>query len=101
MKGDDRTHEALEQEIARLNARVATLEAEAQRVKTTLQSIGDAVISVYTGSNLLQMNPVAEALTGWREAEAIGQSLANVFRIVNEETRGEVENPVDRVLRAE
>ena len=58
------------------------------------------MISVNTGSNLLQMNPVAEALTGRREAEAIGQPLANVFRIVNEETRAEVENPVDRVLRA-
>jgi PAS domain S-box-containing protein len=45
------------------------------------------------------MNPVAEALTGWLEAEARGQTLASVFRIVNEETRAVVESPVALVLR--
>ena len=45
------------------------------------------------------MNPVAEPLTGWSEAEALGRPLEEVFRIVNEETRAEVENPVESVLR--
>ena len=82
-----------------LRRRVAALEAEAERFKTTLQSIGDAVISVDTGGNILQMNAVARKLTRWGEAEALGQPLARVFRIVNEETRAEVESPVERVLR--
>ena len=45
------------------------------------------------------MNSVAESLTGWRRDEAQGRPLADVFQIVNEETRQTVENPVDRCLR--
>ncbi|MGB8296565.1 MAG: PAS domain S-box protein [Polyangia bacterium] len=82
-----------------LRRRVAELEAEAKHFKTTLQSIGDAVISVDTAGNIVQMNPVARTLTGWGEAEALGQPLAQIFRIVNEETRAAVESPVERVLR--
>ncbi len=44
------------------------------------------------------LNPVAEALTGWTSDEARGKPLAEVLRIINEETRGPVANPVTRVL---
>ena len=66
---------------------------------TTLYSIGDAVITTDDAGRIRQMNPVAEQLTGWPESEARGQLLDAVFRIVNEETRATVENPVQRVLR--
>ena len=45
------------------------------------------------------MNPVAEDLTGWDEAEAEGQPLEGVFNIINEQTGERAENPVARVLR--
>ena len=45
------------------------------------------------------MNPVAEALTGWPQAEAAGRPMDEVFRIVNEQTRQPVESPVAQVLR--
>ncbi len=45
------------------------------------------------------MNPVAESLTGWSEAEAAGHALNDVFRIVYEDTRLLVESPVDKVRR--
>lgn len=45
------------------------------------------------------MNHVAEILTGWKEDEARGKPVEEVFRIINEDTRGKVENPVERVLR--
>lgn len=77
----------------------AELEAEARRYRTTLYSIGDAVIATDAAGRVLQMNPVAERLTGWDEAEAKGRPAAEVFRIVNEDTRREVQSPVDRVLR--
>jgi PAS domain S-box-containing protein len=70
-----------------------------ERYRTTLQSIGDAVISTDSTGHIAQMNPVAETLTGWLEAEARGQPLESVFRIINEETRALVESPVTRVLR--
>jgi len=82
----------------RKRAEEALREAEAW-FRTTLYSIGDAVITTDAKSRVQQMNPVAEALTGWREAEARGKPLAEVFYIVNEETRRAVENPVTRVLR--
>ncbi len=66
--------------------------------RTTLYSIGDAVITADMGGRVREMNPVAERLTGWREAEARGKAIRKVFHIVDEQTRAEVEDPVKRVL---
>ena len=70
-----------------------------EEFRTTLYSIGDAVITTDTAGRVKQMNPVAEQLTGWAEKEAAGKPIDEVFHVVNEETRGSVENPVNRVLR--
>jgi PAS domain S-box-containing protein len=91
--------EQLARENAALRRRIATLDLESQRFKATLYSIGDAVIVINTGCKIVQMNHVAEELTGWPEAEALGQPAIEVFRIINEETGTEVESPVTRVLR--
>ncbi len=66
---------------------------------TTLRSIGDAVISTDATGTVRFMNPVAEHLTGWMTQEAQGRPLDEVFRIVSEQTRTIIENPVIRVLR--
>jgi PAS domain S-box-containing protein len=76
----------------------ASLEAE-ERLRTTVQSIGDAVIATDDQGRVTLMNPVAQALTGWTEAGARGHALEDVFQIVNETTRQPVESPVTRVLR--
>ena len=73
--------------------------AAQEQFRTTLYSIGDAVITTDIGGLVKQMNPVAELLTGWLETEARGKHLDEVFHIVNEESRDVVENPVKRVLR--
>ena len=83
---------------ARKQAADALRESEA-RNRATLYSIGDAVIAVTADGCLSQMNPVAEKLTGWTEAEARDRPLQEVFRIVSEETRAAVESPIERVLR--
>ncbi|HEX8721975.1 MAG TPA: PAS domain S-box protein [Pyrinomonadaceae bacterium] len=70
-----------------------------ESLETTLRSIGDAVIATDGRGHVRFMNPVAERLTGWPLAEAEGRPLAEVFRIVNEETRETVESPADKVLR--
>jgi PAS domain S-box-containing protein len=82
----------------RARAEEAVRESE-ERNRTTLRSLGDAVIATDGSGRLTQMNPVAETLTGWLEADARDQPLASVFRIVNEETRAPVESPVALVLR--
>lgn len=70
-----------------------------EEFQTTIYSIGDGVITTDNEGMIRRMNPMAEALTGWSEAEARGRRLSDVFRIINEESRSEVENPVSKVLR--
>lgn len=77
----------------------AALVAEKERFRITLLSIGDAVISTDTEGRVESMNPVAEQLTGWSNAEAQGRPLTEVFNIVDEVTRAPVANPVEQALR--
>jgi PAS domain S-box-containing protein len=72
---------------------------EADRLRTTLQSIGDGVIVTDERGEVVSLNAVAERLTGWRHAEACGVDLGTVFHIVNEDTRAPVDNPALRALR--
>jgi PAS domain S-box-containing protein len=71
----------------------------AELISTTLLSIGDAVLVTDAKGCINQINAVAEQLTGWKNAEAIGKPSTEVFNIVNESTREPVESPVDRVIR--
>ena len=75
------------------------LKESKQCLDTTLKSIGDAVIAADTGKLITFMNPIAEALTGWSQEEAIGKPLKDVFKIINEETGKQAEDPAARVLR--
>ena len=70
-----------------------------EKFRTILYSIGDAVITTDSQCLVRGMNPIAENLTGWPEAEALGHPLEDVFRIISEETRTPTENPAMRVLR--
>jgi PAS domain S-box-containing protein len=75
-------------------------EDEARRwFTTTLRSIGDAVIATDAEGRITFMNPIAEELTGFCEADSQGRPLEEVFRIVSEQTRRPIESPVSRVLR--
>ncbi|HDQ25449.1 MAG TPA: PAS domain S-box protein [bacterium] len=68
-------------------------------LNTTLRSIGDAVIAADAHGRVTFMNPVAEKLTGYREKEAAGLRLEEVFRIINEQTGKKAESPVAKVLK--
>jgi PAS domain S-box-containing protein len=90
-----------ERDQALLSERVArsTSEKDEARLSVTLRSIGDAVITTDPAGHVTLLNPVAQALTGWTEAAAIGQPVEKVFHIVQEETRRPVENSVSKVFR--
>jgi PAS domain S-box-containing protein len=68
-------------------------------LRITLDSIGDGVIAADRSARVTRINRVAEQLTGWTAAEAIGRHIDEVFDIVNAETGKRVESPVSRVLR--
>ena len=76
-----------------------TIADQGERFRTTLASIGDAVITTDTEGRVESMNEVAETLTGWSIADAKMKPLAEIFRIVNEDTRKTVGNPVEKALR--
>ncbi|WP_306548415.1 PAS domain S-box protein [Desulfobulbus sp.] len=77
----------------------AKLRASTERHSITLQAVGDGIIATDAQGLVELLNPVAEALTGWRQEDASGRPLAEVFHIVNEATRKEAQNPVAKVLR--
>jgi PAS domain S-box-containing protein len=86
-------------DITEIVAAREALKDERELLATTLSSIGDGVIVTDADSRVTFLNPEAESLTGWTQSEAEGMPLPAVFRIVNEETRKEAENPVDKVFR--
>ena len=82
-----------------LPLRAGEIQEAHEEFRTTLYSIGDAVITTDHKGSVKVMNPVAEQLTGLSESEANGKPLEEVFRIINEDSREKVENPAQRVLR--
>ena len=77
----------------------AALVGQREMLCVMLNSIGDAVITTDTNGDVTFLNPVAQAMTGRTQEDAFGKPLESVFKIVNEETRNTVENPVTRALQ--
>jgi len=66
----------------------------------TLKSIGDAVITTNNEGAITFMNPVAEALTGWKHEDSLGRDI--VFNpIIDEEVPAPTENPAKESLQKE
>lgn len=71
---------------------------EKERLKITLLAIGDAVITTDQFKKVTLINPVAEALTGWRAEDALGKDVNLVLTLENEITGKEGRNPIEEVL---
>jgi diguanylate cyclase (GGDEF)-like protein/PAS domain S-box-containing protein len=78
--------------------REAALSDSQQNLTITLNSIGDAVIATDTAGRITGMNPTAERLTAWPLADATGQPLTEVFRIISSQTLLPSVNPVQLVM---
>lgn len=89
--------------IARdISARRAAEEAlfrEKELAEVTLRSIGDAVITTDPTGSITYLNPVAETMTGWRNAQAYGRALTDVLHVVDGMTRAAVPDPMNVALR--
>ncbi len=75
-----------------------TLSESEEKLAVTLNSIGDAVIATDAQARVTRLNPVAEELTGWTQAQAIGHPVDEIFHIVNQETRQPARIPVMETL---
>lgn len=79
------------------------LEESAERIKkelaVTLKSIGDAVITTDARGRVTLMNAVAQSVTGWSEAEARGRDRREIFQLLDQQSREEVDGVVGRVIR--
>ncbi len=74
------------------------LQVSEEKLAVTLNSIGDGVLTTDAEARVTRLNPVAEQLTGWTEAEASGRPVVEIFRIISEETRQPVTIPVMETL---
>jgi diguanylate cyclase (GGDEF)-like protein/PAS domain S-box-containing protein len=79
-------------------ANAESLFIEKERAQVTLNSIGDAVISTDVAGNVTYLNLVAEAMTGWPSAEAIGRPFGEVFRIIDSTDPEHAVNPMANAM---
>jgi len=70
-----------------------------QWLVAVIESIGDAVIATDPEGTIRLMNPIAEALTGWKQNEALGKPLTNIFNIISEKTDVKIEDPITKAIR--
>ena len=72
---------------------------EKERAQITLQSIGEAVITIDARGLVESLNPIAEQFTGWRQEEARGRKIEQVFNVVDDQSRKSVADLQARALR--
>lgn len=70
-----------------LNLAYMTVQDSEKKLEVTLNSIADAVIATDPQARVTLMNHVAEQITGWTQDEAMGRPIADVFHMVNKDTR--------------
>jgi PAS domain S-box-containing protein len=69
-----------------------------ERFKTTLDSIGDAVIAIDTAERIAFINPEASHLTGWGIEEALGREASEIIVLVQGESGKRLDPPYKDVL---
>jgi len=66
----------------------------------TLNSIGDAVISVDMAGRVDYLNFAAERVTGWPREEAYGRPVADVLELIDGVSGRAVINPLEHILQS-
>ena len=84
---------------AQYEEHAASVRATADRAQATLDAIGDAVLTTDQAGNITYLNPIAERMTGWSTAAAVGRPLAEVLRIIDADSREPVRDPLAMAMR--
>lgn len=69
--------------------------------QSTLNSLGEAVISTGSSAMISYINPVAQRLTGWEHSEARGRKFGDVVHLTDERTQLKADDPIELVSRAQ
>jgi len=87
--------------IREFEARIAKerLFQEKELWRVTLQSIADGVITTDLDGRVNYLNPVAEKMTGWSNAEAQQQPLPTVMQLLDEAGETPVAVQINRLFR--
>jgi two-component system NtrC family sensor kinase len=93
-----RLTKAFNEMVINLDNQQNELESQKERLAVTLRSIADGVIVTDTQGNLVLMNAAAERLTGWRQDEAAGLPLQDIYIIVDEKSRQPLSGPVTEIV---
>jgi PAS domain S-box-containing protein len=72
---------------------------EKERLRVTLQSIGDGVIATDIDGRIIIINSIAEHITGYQQNEANGQILSDIFHVIDQYTRNNYEDISTRILQ--
>lgn len=67
-------------------------------MKITLEAIGDAVVTTDADGIITWLNPVAEKMTGWAVADAVGRNSSTVLHFVHEDKRTKAKDPIKHCL---
>jgi len=77
------------------------LQEKHQYLMAVINSMGCAVVITDTKGCVKIMNPVAERLTGWKQDEAIGKDLTEVFSLIDNEMNEPIENLAKEAIKAD
>src|SRR5256885_14093149 len=92
--------------VARTLERIAAQRTQAEEqageqrewLHVTLASIGDGVIATDAAGRVRFLNAAAQRLTGWRAAEAVGRSAAQLLHLFDERNGAPVDSPLHVAL---
>ena len=71
------------------------------RAEITLNSIGDAVVSVDMAARVDYLNIAAELVCGWSREEARGRPVAEVIDLVDADSGSTIASPIDDILHTD
>jgi len=93
----EETENKLKQEKEKAESYAQHVKQQSNFLHMTLESIVDGVITTNTEGHVQSINPMAEQLTGWSEADAKGKPIVQVMHALNEETHKRIYDPTENI----
>jgi diguanylate cyclase (GGDEF)-like protein/PAS domain S-box-containing protein len=77
------------------------LQVKYQQLTAVINSMGYAIVVTDTNGCVQIINPIAEKLTGWKQNEAIGKDLTEVFSLIDNQTKEPIDNLAKQAIKAD